>query len=271
MNAKSGESGFDAGIYGKVEDKDQFLDHIPDESESVDPFAAAKNRRLAGITGQKELIEEMKKSGPQEDPMKDFGHKKIADREDSYHQRRLNRGALSPERLDPFSMPAAPVQKQVGTKRTYYDIITEQSLENERADIYRKIEKKQEEEKKGPPPAPKRQRFDDTTSTANVTVKSYKQQPSEWDKKEVGDVKQAVRESTRISTKWDTPKRTPAMDGATPRRNRWDLTPSGQAPGISGTTTHSRFSQTIGGETPTPGRWSQATPMRMMAETPTPG
>jgi hypothetical protein len=128
----------------------------------------------------------------------------------------------------------------VGAKRTYYDIVTEQSLENERADVFRKIERKQEEEKKGPPPAPKRQRFDDTTSTANVTVKSYKQQPSEWDRKEVGDVKQAVRESTRISTKWDTPKRTPAMDGATPRRNRWDLTPSGQ--GVSGATTPSRFS-----------------------------
>lgn len=38
--------------------------------------------------------------------------------------------------------------------------------------------------------------------------------------------------------------------------------------------TPSRFSgakTTIGSETPTPGRWSQPTPMRMMAETPTPG
>jgi len=67
------------------------------------------------------------------------------------------------------------------------------------------------------------------------------------------------------------------MDGATPRRNRWDLTPSGQLPsagGTSGMTTPSRFSQTktgFGSETPTPGRWSQPTPMRMMSETPTPG
>lgn len=28
----------------------------------------------------------------------------------------------------------------VGVKRTYYEIMTEQNLENERADIYRKIE-----------------------------------------------------------------------------------------------------------------------------------
>jgi hypothetical protein len=41
----------------------------------------------------------MKLSGPHEDPMKDFGHKKIIEREDKYHQRRLNRGgALSPDR-----------------------------------------------------------------------------------------------------------------------------------------------------------------------------
>jgi len=32
-----------------------------------------------------ELIEEMKMGGPQEDPMKDFGHKKISEREDKYH------------------------------------------------------------------------------------------------------------------------------------------------------------------------------------------
>jgi hypothetical protein len=54
----------------------------------------------------------MKKSGPQEDPMKDFGHKKIVEREDSYHQRRLNRGALSPDRIDPFAKPTIPGQKQ---------------------------------------------------------------------------------------------------------------------------------------------------------------
>lgn len=48
------------------------------------------------------MIEEMKKGGPEEDPMKDFGHQKISQREDPYHQRRLNR-MLSPDRADPFS------------------------------------------------------------------------------------------------------------------------------------------------------------------------
>jgi len=71
----------------------------------------------------------MKLSGPQEDPMKDFGHKKIFDREDQYHQRRLNRGtALSPERSDPFAKPGSQTQQKgpgVGVKRTYYDIMAE--------------------------------------------------------------------------------------------------------------------------------------------------
>jgi hypothetical protein len=81
------------------------LDYIPDDNDDQELFAR-KNKRLAGITGQKDLIEEMKLSGPHEDPMKDFGHKKIIEREDKYHQRRLNRGgALSPDRQDPFAVP----------------------------------------------------------------------------------------------------------------------------------------------------------------------
>eukprot|EP00349_Pseudokeronopsis_sp_Brazil_P000325 CAMPEP_0202961390 /NCGR_PEP_ID=MMETSP1396-20130829/5440_1 /ASSEMBLY_ACC=CAM_ASM_000872 /TAXON_ID= /ORGANISM="Pseudokeronopsis sp., Strain Brazil" /LENGTH=90 /DNA_ID=CAMNT_0049681161 /DNA_START=244 /DNA_END=516 /DNA_ORIENTATION=- len=65
------------------------------------------------------------------------------------------------------------------------------------------------------------------------------------------------------------------MDGVTPRRNRWDLTPAGSKMGTPSAdrSTPSRFSRTNFGETPTPGRWGamQPTPMRMMQETPTPG
>lgn len=140
--------------------------------------------------------------------MKDFGHKKVIDREDKYHQRRLNRGALSPERADPFAKPNLPSSQGpykpgatasnvgVGVKRTYYDIMTEQNLANEKAEIIRKIEKQEDEKKRTQSSVDsqqatqqKRQRFDDTTSTANVTVKSHLNQPSEWDKHEVGDIK----------------------------------------------------------------------------------
>jgi hypothetical protein len=33
MNAKAGESGFYAQIYGNKDDKEQFLDYIPDKSD----------------------------------------------------------------------------------------------------------------------------------------------------------------------------------------------------------------------------------------------
>ena len=52
MNAKSGESGYDATIYGNKDDKNQFLDYIPDDGdESSDRLMTRKNQRLAGITG----------------------------------------------------------------------------------------------------------------------------------------------------------------------------------------------------------------------------
>ena len=68
-------------------DGNEYLSHIPDETDrdAIDPFAMRKNQKLAGITGSKNLIEEMKHSGPNEDPMKEFGHKKIVEREDKYH------------------------------------------------------------------------------------------------------------------------------------------------------------------------------------------
>jgi hypothetical protein len=73
-----------------------------------------------------------------------------------------------------------------------------------------------------------------------------------------------------------------SVTGLTPRRNRWDLTPSSQAKagaqGVSETTTPSRFSASsrgpgFGSETPTPSRFGgmAPTPMRMNMETPTPG
>jgi len=134
-----------------------------------------RNQKLAGITGQKDLIEEMKLSGPQEDPMKDFGHKKIIEREDKYHQRRMNR-MLSPERVDAFKHDTGSKGGIVPQKRTYYDIITEQNLQNERADVLRKVAQKEEEKMRDQEHQErlKRQKLkDDTTSTGSITLKSH--------------------------------------------------------------------------------------------------
>ena len=94
---------------------------------------------------------------------------------------------LSPDRADPFAKLAAGGNKtndskkakgdgMLPAKRSYYDIMSEQSLENEKADVYHKIAKKQEEEKKNNDQQDrmKRQKLKDETSTnASVTIKSH--------------------------------------------------------------------------------------------------
>ena len=86
--------------------------------------------------------------------------------------------------------------------------------------------KKDEEPKPGPPKRPKFDNQDDKTSTAGVSIKSH-MPPTDWDKKEAGPVtKAAVEKSIRTASKWDTPLRAQNSLAATPRRNRWDLTPA---------------------------------------------
>ena len=93
---------------------------------------------------------------------------------------------LSPERADPFAAKASAAgsgNSLVPNKRTYYDIMQEQQLDNEKADVYRKISQKQEDERRGEKAQQeqlKRQRTEDSTSTkhsGSVTIKSYAQPP----------------------------------------------------------------------------------------------
>ena len=62
------------------------------------------------------------------------------------------------------------------------------------------IEKIEQEKKRSTPTSPpvKRSRFDDGRSTANVTIMSYSNKLSDWDKNEVGDIRQVVKEGSRI-------------------------------------------------------------------------
>mgnify|MGYP003341030954 CR=1 FL=1 len=67
-----------------------------------------KNAKLAGVQGMQEMIEETKMAGSEIGGLTSeqelFQSKKIIDREDDYHKRRLNRGQmLSPERQDFFA------------------------------------------------------------------------------------------------------------------------------------------------------------------------
>ena len=71
------------------------------------------------------------KGGVMEEPMPGKSTK-IADREDSYQQRKYNK-ELSPERADPFK------QNQDPNKRNYSSILQEQKFKNKQVEEERKI------------------------------------------------------------------------------------------------------------------------------------
>ena len=94
---------------------------------------------------------------------------------------------------------------------------------------------------------------------------------SDWDEKESQTNLQAnqrgrtATRSLRQSAKWDTPRITAAQMGETPRRGKWDMTPSGDGNTFASATaatprrisaTPSRFTNAEGA-TPTADRWSQ--------------
>mmetsp|Transcript_22255 Transcript_22255/g.19089 ORF Transcript_22255/g.19089 Transcript_22255/m.19089 type:complete len:268 (+) Transcript_22255:57-860(+) len=204
--------------------------------QDMEEQGGQKKKSRFGYTAPNEILDEARQSGSHQDMLNQPG-KKIADREDKYHKRK-NQRVLSPPRYDPFSQNTPDVNV-----RTYSDVINEQRLENERLELLQKAAKSKEEQQK----------------KAQEKKAEYKAQIKE------SKERKSVSQATATGSDWDKMERSGsqfAAEGATPRRNRWDLTPSGPdaTPGRAG-----KF-----GETPTPGRWDNPTPSRF-AETPTPG
>ena len=105
-----GGKGIPLGVAAQEGQAEDYLDVVPHEQDEIDNAESAvvsrmgrKNQRLAGLTGDKGLIEETMLAGPEDDPLEGYGHKKILDREDDYHKGRLRRRELSPEREDAFA------------------------------------------------------------------------------------------------------------------------------------------------------------------------
>jgi len=127
----------------------------------------------------------------------------------------------------PFSPPrrdAFGPSGNAGPARSYYDVMAEHSTINARSDVENKAQRQQEETKQR-----KRKKFDEGISTAG-------EQDSESDKK------------SEVRTVMPPASETP---GRTPRRNRWDY--AGESSSVS---------RSMVGETPTPNRWADPTPMR---------
>ncbi|TDH72067.1 hypothetical protein CCR75_008666 [Bremia lactucae] len=166
--------------------------------ESYDPFADTRDANGSGLVNTR-----------------------IVDRENAYRKRRFER-MLSPERGDAFGgkTPA----------RSFKEIMHSQQLEQERAEVVRKIQQQREEqEHKKPEPLDgdatpkrrrKRMRWD---QEAPVAEKTDGESQSEWDT--VSEISVAAT-PTRSSSRWDATPAAATPAGVTPgRKNRWDETP----------------------------------------------
>eukprot|EP00730_Choanoeca_flexa_P013720 TRINITY_DN5630_c0_g1_i1.p1 TRINITY_DN5630_c0_g1~~TRINITY_DN5630_c0_g1_i1.p1 ORF type:complete len:1239 (+),score=416.89 TRINITY_DN5630_c0_g1_i1:132-3848(+) len=163
-------------------------------------------------TGSQALVDEVRKTGPEEDPFSQYKRPTIADRESDYQKQRRNR-LISPERVDPF---AEDDDDDGNSKaRTYTDIMQDQQLESERKTLLMKAKKAAEE----------------GTLIINPSEPSNtaKRPASDWDSaSEVSDTGSSNWGATpaRTDTGGDTPSSS-RWDAPTPSRkkSRWDETP----------------------------------------------
>uniref|UniRef100_H3G976 Uncharacterized protein n=1 Tax=Phytophthora ramorum TaxID=164328 RepID=H3G976_PHYRM len=162
--------------------------------ENYDPFAEARESNGSGLVNTR-----------------------IVDRENSYRKRRFER-MLSPERGDAFG-DETPT-------RSYKEIMQTQQLQQERAEVVRKIQQQREEQEQQQPETQevdvtpkrrrKRMRWDQEAPPAE---KTDGESQSEWDT--ASESSSAAATPSRTSSRWDA---TPVA--ATPgKKNRWDETP----------------------------------------------
>ena len=159
---------------------------------------------------------------------------RIADREDEYHARRQR--VLSPSRADAFALGDQTPDASV---RSYKDVMAEQQVARERAELKKKLQEQQEAEAEA----------DGGAAAANGAAAKKRRR---WDKPAPAALDDATK---KAKTRWDN-EATPAPSGS-----RWDATPT---PG--------REAAAAGGSrwdaTPTPGRVVDAS---KWDATPTPG
>ena len=232
-------NGFDDHIYGKSKAE---VTELPTEEEEAAAFDAGNDDAAKGGSHPSSLIPdaERESSNPLDAEMREMHgsglvNTRIADRENSYQQQRMNR-VLSPERGDAFSgeTPA----------NSYRDIMMAQKLQHEQKDVEQRIQKKLEEEaeaKKRGLGSSSEQQSKKSKTEAGTSGSSFSVTPGRFEA---------------------TPGRfeaTPGRFGATP--GRFEATP-GRFEATPG-----RFEATPGRFEATPGRF-EATPGRFEA---TPG
>ncbi|XP_062517464.1 splicing factor 3B subunit 1-like [Corticium candelabrum] len=245
------------------------------------------------------VLNELPPGGEDRDPFADTRARRIADRENEYQSRR-RLAIISPARADPFADGGKTPDPSV---RTYADVMIEQNLRKEEADVRKSIQEKKKANE---------------LSTSSQKAKPAKR--NRWDKmEEEPPKKKSAWDQADISTPsaghWgETPARSKAEQGeatpkiweatpthTTPRRNRWDETPKVEREETSGwaetpradtdvsatpgSRRRSRWDETpqgqLGAATPSTPSFGGATPlstgptpagaMAMQMATPTPG
>jgi hypothetical protein len=196
-----------------------------------------------------------------EDPFEEFRKPRVGDREDDYTSHKRNR-LYSPPRIDPMlslskkGKEVVEEEDKTEDRRSYYDIMAEVSIENERSDVLNKIKQSKEEMKTvhTQPASRKKKKLDDGSSVS-VSVERNPAAPSrplqtqkdksiasttlsntgtvlleegkgDWEKAESANV------PVTYSVSDNTPRR--AVLDTPSRRNRWDLMQSketGATPG----------------------------------------
>ncbi|KXS15135.1 ARM repeat-containing protein [Gonapodya prolifera JEL478] len=205
---------------------------------------ALPNPQRRSITAPKELLRELEEGGADINPLDGLvPSKRIADREDDYHKRRMNR-ALSPERKDAFA--TASTVNDENNVRSYAEVMRENELDKTRADLVRKLKEQQKEgvttsnaESSDGPPAKKR-RWDakgpddsDQHTVPNLSSSTK----SEWEEEPAPTAKRSRWDQTPVAadgaaekkrSRWDeTPVASQGIDATpnTKKRSRWDETP----------------------------------------------
>ena len=227
-----------------------------DDVEEDDDMGAPQPPKRASYTAPLALLNDVAQAPEDYDPFAEHKRPKIIDREDEYRQRKRN-AIISPARVDPFANGGAT--PDIGS-RGYSQIMREQNLKAEEADLQKQMkERAKEGTLKVVEKAPKRRgRWDMTTEeTPSKTPKKGAETPTstpssasgdtsttparlnQWDAtpghKDLGSETPGASATPRM---WDptpahvTPghhgsgSETPAAGAATPgRRNRWDETP----------------------------------------------
>ncbi|KAE9017200.1 Splicing factor 3B subunit 1 [Phytophthora rubi] len=235
---------------GRPSDHHSHSDGLIDDS--YDPFAEAREANGSGIVNTR-----------------------ITDRENAYRKRRFER-VLSPERGDAFSAQTPA--------RSYKEIMQTQQLEQERAEVVRKIQQKREEQQQmdtqehkqqqeqadaTPKRKRKRMRWDQEAPPAE---KTDGESQSEWDAASDSSAASSVAATpTRTSSRWDATPVADSAEGATPsRKKRWDETPVAS----SGASKWDATPVNLGGVTPAGAgkrsRWDE-TPVATPSGMATPG